>query len=815
VETIAQCRRALARIQAGITLLDMDEQAAAAFRFANRAMGLQRVRSLYAAAVRHGQTVSLADFDTPANQTWRTFQLAFILLNLPSITDLHHPDRALPSDAAKADPMSNVADLLWFPTGGGKTEAYLGIAAYTMALRRLQGEVAGRSGHAGVAVLMRYTLRLLTLQQFQRAATLICACETLRRADRPQWGGEPFRIGLWVGQRATPNRIKDANEAVKDYRKSGSTSGSGSPRQLTYCPWCGAPIGLEQVQPEPFERGRGRVLTFCSDPLGECPFSQRQAPDEGLPVMVVDEEIYRRLPSLLIATVDKFAQMPWNGRTAALFGQVDGYCERHGYHTPELDERANHSANKRYQLPATKFVDHAPLRPPDLIIQDELHLISGPLGTLVGLYESAVDRLATWEVDGMQVRPKVIASTATVRRAGQQIQGLFLRQVAVFPPQGLDARDTFFSRERESSEADPGRQYLGICAPGIRHKTALIQTAIALLAASQKLYEQYGEAVDPWMTLVGYFNSLRELAAMRRAVDDTVSNRLRKMDRRGLAKRFLDPYSVQELTSRLSATDIPDMLDRLELTFTKPSASQAARQSKAKAKKKNRPLDVLLATNMISVGVDVPRLGIMLVSGQPKATAEYIQATSRVGRKYPGLVCTVYNWTRPRDLSHYETFRHYHATFYQHVEALSVTPFSPRALDRGLSALLVALVRLGEQGLNANDQAGKFDATHPLVQAICDHLPQRAAQIAGEERAAEVRQGLEKRMAFWSQRITDTVGATLGYQGGSGGTATPLLQSPGHMDDWSLFTCLNSLRDVEPNVNLILVDEGMDRKDTP
>ncbi|MGD9101403.1 MAG: DISARM system helicase DrmA, partial [Anaerolineae bacterium] len=721
---IAHCRRTLERIRAGVALLDADPQAAHAFRFANRAMHQQRVRSLYAAGVRRAQSPNLAEIDIPPNHSWRTFQLAFILLNLPSLTDLTHPDRSPISntqhlhraaDAVQVSPIPNpqypispTADLLWFPTGGGKTEAYLGLAAYVMGLRRLQGEIAGRSGHAGVAVLMRYTLRLLTLQQFQRATALLCACEVIRREDPGLWGSEPFRIGLWVGRRSTPNWTQEADEAVKQLRRDAYVGGGrGTPHQLTNCPWCGAKIEPgRDIEVETPERGRGRTFIYCGDRLGRCPFGRRQSPAEGIPALVVDEEIYRRLPSLLIATVDKFAQMPWNGRTAMLFGQVDGYCERHGYRSPEIEDSDRHP--KKGKHPPARTLPAAPLRPPDLIIQDELHLINGPLGTLVGLYETAVDRLASWEVDRQRVRPKVIASTATIRRAEGQVHNLFLRRVNVFPPHGLDAEDNFFSRQREPSAEHPGRRYLGLCAQGVRHKTALIRAYVAFLAAAQKLYEQPGTDADPWMTLVGYFNSLRELGSLRRAVDDTVTTRLRWMKQRNLARRYLNPWRVVELTSRRSAADIPEILDRLETVFKPSREGQKPRRDVSKL-----PVDVLLATNMISVGVDVGRLGLMVVASQPKTTAEYIQATSRVGRRHPGLVCTVYNWARPRDLSHYERFAHYHATFYQHVEALSVTPFSPRALDRGLGAVFVSLVRLLGLELNANDGAAAFSKEHP------------------------------------------------------------------------------------------------------
>ncbi len=798
---IANCAATLLRINAGLALLDQDPNAAAAFRFANEAMYRQRIQSAYAKAVRQQQQPDWAEIDKPANHSWRTFQLAFLLLNLPGLVDPTHADR------------SQLVDLIWFPTGGGKTEAYLGVAACALALRRLQPTLGQRPSHAGIGVLMRYTLRLLTLQQFQRAAALICACEVIRRENPSQWGNEPFRIGLWVGSNTTPNRTQDAAEAIRSARQSGRPGGKGSPHQLTNCPWCGNALDPgKDIDVEPFEGGRGRTLVYCSDTKGRCPFGKLHSPGEGLPVLTVDEEIYRLLPALLIATVDKFAQMPWNGRTAMLFGQVNGFCERHGYRSPELLDSDSHPASKKYNLPAARTLPIAGLRPPDLIIQDELHLISGPLGSLVGLYETAVDRLCTWELNGQPIRPKVIASTATIRQAQAQVQGIFQRTVNIFPPQGLDVGDSFFSRQRptgDGPEALPGRRYLGINAPGIRHKTALIRTYTSLLSAAQSLYEKYGIAADPWMTLVGYFNSLRELGGMRRAVDDSVAARLRRMEERGQTKRTLTPYSVEELTSRLSATDIPAKLDQLEQQFD-PDAGKG--RSKGRTTRYQSPIDVLLATNMISVGVDIDRLGLMVCAGQPKTTSEYIQATSRVGRNKsgPGLVCVVYNWTRPRDLSHYESFEHYHATFYQHVEALSVTPFSVGALKRGLSALLVAQIRLADLSFNENQGAEHFQTTHPTVIAACNTIVDRATALLGPAVEPLIRQALADRATAWTDQIRTRVGARIGYE--QRGDTYGLLNRP-ELAPWGLFTCLNSLRDVEPTVNLVLDDFGMDRNE--
>lgn len=791
-----RCQKALKRIRGGIDRLSSDERAAQAFRFANRAMHRQRVQSKFAEKVRRDETAKLDELDVPKNRSWRTFQLAFILLNVESLSDLGHPDRV--------DRDESVADLLWFPTGGGKTEAYLGLTAFMLAMRRLQGKVEGRSGEHGIAVLMRYTLRLLTLQQFQRAAALICACEILRREAPERWGQEPFRLGLWVGKKTTPNKTDQAEEWLKQdrgqFRRGSAAASVGSPAQLTNCPWCGVAIDAgRNLRVESFGKGRGRTLVFCGDKLGRCEFSERGSPDEGIPALVVDEEIYRLLPSLLIATVDKFAQMPWNGATQMLFGRVNGLCTRHGFRSPELEDSDSHPRTK--DLDAAETKESANLRPPDLIIQDELHLISGPLGTMTGLYETAVDALCSWDVDGKRVRPKVIASTATIRRAKDQVHAIFARQVQVFPPHGTDVRDNFFSVERDTKTL-PGRRYIGICAPGKRQKVAIIRVYVACLAAAQRLFDEFGTLADPWMTLVGYFNSMRTLAGTRRVCEDDVRSQLRNTDRRGLARRF-DP-GLEELTSRKGATEIPELLDRLEVPF------EPKDKKKEKGASRRRPIDILLATNMISVGVDVGRLGLMVVDGQPKTSAEYIQATSRVGRHHPGLVCAIYNWARPRDLSHYERFEHYHATFYQHVEALSVTPFAPRALDRGLTALLVSLIRLAEEEFNANEKAETVTRQHNLVQEAFKEIVARAERVSGSKQVAkDVGDMLDRRIDVWRAEAARNVGTTLGYKMKRDGSTRALLRAA-EQGSWEEFTCLNSLRDVEPTVGLVLQDGGLD-----
>ena len=437
----------------------------------------------------------------------------------------------------------------------------------------------------------------------------------------------------------------------------------------------------------------------------------------------------------MIATVDKFAQLPWQGATSALFGRVTRRCSRHGFRTPDLDTWGSNteadSHPKAGDLPAASSRDCLPLRPPDLIIQDELHLIAGPLGSLFGLYETAIDELATWEVDGRPARPKVIASTATIRRAEQQAYNLFCRRLAVFPPQVLDAGDSFFAVERpldaDARPALPRRLRHGPALQGGRHPRRTPPSWRPPRCSTKP----HGVAADPWMTTVGYFNALRELGGMRRMLDDDVANRLRRTERRG-AGQPLPQRDIEELTSRISSSDIPAILDQLGVRFTGTKPAKGERY----------PVDVVLATNMISVGVDVPRLGLMVCSGQPKTTAEYIQATSRVGRDDagPGLVVTLYNWARPRDLSHYETFEHYHPTFYRQVEALSVTPFARRALDRGLTALLVSEARHTRADWNPKPAAQIVPVNRAEFDPIAASLRRRAELVAKQAAAREVDQ---------------------------------------------------------------------------
>jgi hypothetical protein len=799
-----RCGDIARRLKEGIAVLAGDDRALAAFRFANRAMARQRIHSMFALSKRRNEGKTLGDFDKRPNRSWRPFQLAFILLAIPCLADPKHEDRTEPVEA--------YADLLWFPTGGGKTEAYLGVAAFAMAIRRLQGNLGGLDGARGLTVVMRYTLRLLTLQQFQRASTLICAMELLRQegvaAGDSSLGVDPFTIGLWVGNKVTPGTTADSHKAIEDIRNPETfDAGRTSPAQLTSCPWCGSEMSPRRDVE--VNTATKRTIMYCSDSVGGCEFSKAKSvtkPHPGIPVMVVDEEIYRRPPSMMIATVDKFAMMAWRGEARTLFGRANAECPRHGLIWPDADCNGTHRAYRN--LPRTTVKTIAALRPPDLIIQDEFHLISGPLGTMVGLYETAIDELCSWELDGRKVRPKIVASTATARKATEQVNNVFMRRVAVFPPHGLDVADDFFSIQRPIEQM-PGRRYLGICSPGSSRPAMLIRVYAAVLTASQALFERFGQATDPYLTAVGYFNSLRELGGMKRLCEDDVQTRsyrvrMSLVDRPGLAQRSVN--NVKELTSRVSNRDIPKYLDQLEVKFKATFDPTTARYVTRWEYGDARAIDVVLATNMLSVGVDISRLGLMVVNGQPKSTAEYIQASSRVGRFSPGLVCTVLTWARPRDLSHYETFEHYHATFYKHVEAQSVTPFSPRAMDRGLTGTLLSVMRLENAAFNPNAGAAALDRPdRPEAAQARDLLAARAWQVSHESSVKQFATNeLKERLDEWAQ-AANVGGRRLAYEkkGPHRDTTVALLKRPG-FQAWDNFTAPTSMREVEPGVRLIM-----------
>jgi hypothetical protein len=675
------------RMRSAIEWLGKDSNARNAFKLGNNAMQIQR------------------QWSRKQDLSWRPFQIAFQLLVLESALNPKHGDRS-------------VMDLLWFPTGGGKTEAYLGVIAMVLFYRRLSRTSPDEG--AGVSIIMRYTLRVLTTQQFDRAAFLICACERLRLERNLPAGPQPFSIGLWVGGTATPNRIADAHADPK------------RAMQIKKCPCCGNRLSVDDIQT------RFAIKCLSQD----CFFGQRGDP---LPIWTVDQDIYRELPSLLIGTIDKFAQVARNRATGGLFG----------IETP------------------------TPHAPPDLIIQDELHLISGPLGTIAGLYEIAVDAFCSSHGSV----PKIIGSTATIKMAGQQVRALFNRDVFQFPPPGLDASNSCFAVRDDTKT---GRLYLGITTAGRSAKFTLQAACASLLQAA--FSPQIPEPLkDFYWTLVAYFNALRELGGAHVLMLDDVPKSIGEY----AGRRSESPRTIiepAELTSRLSQTEIPEVLEKL-----------------TQGRSTGRAEDTLLSTNMISVGVDIPRLALMLVNGQPKAISEYIQATSRVGRDIaPGLVVTVFNSGKPRDRSHYETFATWHSTLYRDVEATSVTPFAARAVDKALRAVLVAMVRHLVPDMRQTPVL--TNARRPAAEAMRDLIVQRAAIVDPEERNAvetrldiildewQARMGLEQ---YW---VEDKPKKTLLMSAERVASLKAANRSQGYA-----WPAPNSMREVEPGTHFRLI----------
>lgn len=772
---------AAGRIERGIAVLAKDPDALDAFRVANRAVARALQKRLGIAEPR-----------------WRPFQLAYLLLNLPGIADPRDQDR-------------ETVDLLFFPTGGGKTEAYLGLAAIAMVLRRLRQPGDRRLDGAGVSVIMRYTLRLLTLDQLTRAAGLVCALEIERDHDPARYGAWPFEIGLWVGKAATPNILGRKGDGRQDSARTraiqykANPKGKPSPIPLEDCPWCGTRFGANSFTLLPDDDAPRDLRIVCAN--FECEFTR----DRPLPIVAVDEPIYRRLPAFLIATVDKFASLPWMGQAGVLLGGADRHGDG-GFYGASEPGRGTRLA--------------AALPPPDLVIQDELHLIAGPLGTMTGLYEAAIEALCLRNPDGRALRPKIVASTATVRRAQDQIQALFARPATqVFPPPGPDRRDSFFARTVPAAEI-PARLYLGIAAQGKNPKVVMRRAWLALMAAAERAYRDAGghenqaNPADPYMTVLGYFNALRELGGARRILEEEVQNTLKGYGKRqrigehpGLFQDRRTFSEVVELTSRVSTAQVAEARRRLEAPFHRI----------------DQRVDCAIATNMISVGLDIPRLGLMVVLGQPKTHAEYIQATSRVGRddRRPGLVVTLLNIHKPRDRSHYERFRHYHETFYRSVEVGSVTPFSARALDRGFAGALVGLARHAQAELTPPQGVEHLAKVRTATeQTLLDRFLERVRQqpladeAEREERLRSVQNRVVDLLDSWQKVVEDyrTAGAAVQYQRYELKPPRPLLREMLERNFDSehhrKFRVPRSLRDVEPEVNLYLKDlSGVDVED--
>ena len=660
LKQIDLCKKCSERIRRGIDLIKTDDVIWQAFAFTNEAMLMQQLHYRL-------PLVKYSDYDERnccgilenkivlpdiknmetwykngeiVYGKWRPFQIAFLIMNLNSISDTKSDER-------------KTVDLIWFPTGGGKTEAYLGLTAFAIFLRKLR-----KKTDEGTSVLMRYTLRLLTSQQYERAASLICAMEKIRQENEEILGKKRITIGLWVGDSLTRNSEKNAAAQI---RKIISEKKKDNASIVLKCPWCGASMSTYSdkegnVHTPGYVTENDKVHFVCDNP--DCDFHDD---DFELPLRLYDDDIYANPPTLLFGTVDKFAMLPFVSKAKSLFGG-DG--------------------------------DNAA---PDLIIQDELHLITGPLGSSVGIYEVLIDELCKCN-GGM---PKRVASTATISHARQQCNALYgcgEENVFQFPVQGTSYRDSFFAHEDVEKI---GRKYIGVYGSAVSTSSyASIAAFAAIMYAAKAIEVEEEKTRDPYWTNLAYFGSMRELGQAATWYMTDIKERLETIYRWRMEasldsakRRYVYGSGIEELTSRMANDEIPKILKKLEEHYFGNSEQPAEEVSD----KKEYPLDICLATNMISVGVDVSRLGLMTVTGQPKSMSEYIQATSRVGRdseNAPGVVFVIYNTAKSRDKSHYEKFQSQHQKLYFGVEPTSVTPFSEPMRERALPAIFAAIHRL-------------------------------------------------------------------------------------------------------------------------
>lgn len=734
------------RLIKNIDFLNNNETAFKSFLLANTAMYIQMLISNKDLFGKKG--VELSEIDKKFNYNdlgffknhsfkpnYRPFQLAFFLLNIESVIKEDSDDR------------NNVVDLLWFPTGGGKTEAYLAITAFTIISRRiLHGKDAD-----GVSVIMRYTLRLLTAQQFERATKLILSLDFLRRnfysGDNYFFGDDKVSIGMWVGASTTPNSYSDArtifkkvfdeitklnNRRTGDYRKVNTFP-------ITNCSWCGCNL-VTQNQSGKFDLGyRATDNTFSTNCLNpDCSFS------EELPIYFVDDKIYQNPPTLLFATVDKFAMLSHRQEGHHLFNSLE--------------------ENKQ---------------PPDLIIQDELHLLSGPLGSITGLYESIVEMLST---KGKR-KPKIITSTATTRNTEQQVAMLYgNRALNIFPPMGVNYYDNFFSYVSDKSK----RKHIGFLPTGKTALNSQIRILGNLLLARIELFKYYRvkenlsqeEAIsreNNFWTIVSFYNSLRDVGKVYNKVPAEISDFLKLLHNRYQLNKRIYGFNyfglagrTKELTSRIESNSIKKLLDELEMKFsliTKDGWSFV-----------QNTVDLVLASNMFSVGIDIERLNVMLMNGQPKNVAEYIQASSRVGRKDKGIVINLLDANRSRDKSYFENYVPFNNAYYKYVEPLSVTPFTEIALDKVLASLLVCFVR-HKQGLYLDKRAKDFTGNYEELKTFISERIKNKKQL---DYALDKLKVLAEK---WTTKEGDL-------------TYKILIKKMSDLDDWSL---MMSMREIDTN----------------
>jgi len=736
------CRKDFQRLLRNLELLNKDKAAMTAFRVMNTSMFMQLYHSIKVREISKDNPVPFIPNENNDSfyrllseeyeYKWRSFQLAFVLLNIDGFVKPVLNENIAKDVFETGWPERNeLADLVWFPTGGGKTEAYLGIIAFCIAYRRFTKGVKS----AGTTVIMRYTLRLLTLQQFQRATLLICALETLRKdnfsiPNNLNLGQARITIGLFVGQDSLPNKwagdksVKQEFEKIRLQIVRGESVSTNLPH--TNCPWCGGKLfvydDFRNTHPNAIEEGFGLNSTFNINCNSKgCTFYEEFGNDENsLPLRIFDEDIYLNPPTLLFGTVDKFAAFANKVNTQTASRKEDS--------RRLLGVGHNHN-----------------VLPPELIIQDELHLLLGPLGSAVGLYEKGLDELCTYEENGIKIRPKIITSTATTRNTDKQIFALFNRRAEIFPKQGITCDDSFFSYyERKEGQYDSWRKYVGVLPVGktqvwtqlriaslcLVHRLVYLKQQFSLEQLIQNNIDDSKNVLNYYHTVLSYFNSLKEVGKTQSQLSHYLPGDVNLITKNTTPWSFLDSLlrknreiNYSELTGRLTGEEIKTNLSQIERNW-----SLTSRETNNHKGKNDNPPEYVISTNMISVGIDVARFNTMIINTMPRNIAEYIQASSRVARSEHGIVFTVHHPFRSRDLSHYQRFKEFHEKFYSYVEPISVTPFANKALESYFALYLAFIVRHNRNwGLENNDSASSI--TSELKDQIITHVKREITMI--------------------------------------------------------------------------------------
>ncbi|MHB9858572.1 helicase-related protein [Streptomyces sp. YIM S03343] len=639
----------VARFRDGIAWLRRDEKLLLAFRLANESM------------------VEVNSRSTKPSRGWRLFQLVSIVSQLGALAWREHPEEeftaGLWGDEYNVDP-TEAATIIWYPTGGGKTEAYLGLVVVCMFYDRIRGK------KEGVSAWCRFPLRLLTLQQTQRQLNVVAAAETVRKLERnaariKAMGGAdwPFFIGFYAGSGNTPNslladgmldRLRTSEEARHEYRL------------VHECPYC-REASVKIPPPDPRKL---RLLHVCGNE--QC--------GETLPIIVVDTEIYRYLPTVVVGTLDKLANIGLSDKFGALFGDVDCHCPDHGYgRGGKCHER--HAPGHSKVAPRRL---REPLRDPSpsLEIIDELHMVNEELGAFSGHYEGLLAEVqrtlsARQRTDGRGVRMKVVATTATIRGEDRQSEHLFGLPSVVVPLPGPSPDESFYwklDRDR------PMRSFVGVMPTRGTAEMTLVRMLTSAHRALWKLVlrkdlpdefagwpaEELAATVDLYRTSLTYVTSLVDFGKIRRSLDTQVNETLRR-------DGFPD-LRVAELKSENNRglDGVRGVLEDLSTT--------------------DGETGMVVATSMASHGVDVDRLNLMLFNGMPRSMAEYIQASSRVGRAYHGLVFMLFNPVRERDRSHYRYHGKFHEYLDRMVEPVAINRWSRFAVRRTLPGILMGQV---------------------------------------------------------------------------------------------------------------------------